>query len=533
MSDAQEFDYVIAGAGSAGCVLANRLSEDEGVSVCLLEAGPPDKSWHIHVPLAVIWAMVNPKINWMFNSKAQKTAGGREIFMPRGKTLGGSSSINGMVYIRGNPGDYDEWADAGNAGWSWKDVRPYFLKSENNEQFAGDGHHESGGPLNVTFVTDPNPAVDKFVAAAESLQYRHNKDFNGETQEGFGLHQVTQKAGRRWSTARAFLEPAKGRENLTIRTDAPVEKVIMENGHAVGIKLLSGEIISARREVILSAGALTTPKIMLQSGIGDGAELQALGIEPHHNLPGVGRNLQDHASIHAIVKTKSRVPTGFSVQALPKLAWSVVDYLFRRRGMWASNMVEGGGFVRTKPELTRPDIQYVFTPGYRARPPKLIAYGHGYAMTTVLLRPKSRGRVTLAGTDATQAPVIDPHFFEDEEDMETLLRGLKESRRIFNSDAFAGYGPTEIMPGKDTVSDDDLRAYILENSATIFHPVGTCKMGAGDDAVVDARLRVHGIDGLRIVDGSIMPTIVGGNTNAPIIMIAEKASDMIKEDRSA
>jgi len=261
--------------------------------------------------------------------------------------------------------------------------------------------------------------------------------------------------------------------------------------------------------------------------------LQALGIEPRHNLPGVGRNLQDHASIHAIVKTKSRVPTGFSVPALPKLAWSVADYLLRRRGLWASNMVEAGGFVRTKPELTRPDIQYVFTPGYRARPPKLIAYGHGYAMTTVLLRPKSRGRVTLAGNDARLAPVIDPHFFEDAEDMETILRGLKESRRIFNSDAFAGFGPTEIMPGKDVASDDDLRRYILENSATIFHPVGTCKMGSGDDAVVDARLRVRGLDGLRIVDGSIMPTIVGGNTNAPIIMIAEKASDMIKEDRAA
>jgi choline dehydrogenase len=528
MSDA-EFDYLIVGAGSAGCVLANRLSEDETVSVCLLEAGPRDRSWQIHVPLGVMWGMMNEKINWKFNSAPQKDAGGRSIYMPRGMTLGGSSAINGMVYVRGNPADYDDWAEAGNAGWSWADVKPYFLKSENNEQFANDGHHAAGGPLNVTFLSDPNPVVDTFVAAAESLQYKHNPDFNGETEEGFGIHQVTQKKGRRMSTATAFLDPVRGRKNLTIMTEAPVERVTLDGGRATGVELSKGRKIAAKREVILSAGAITSPKILMQSGIGDVSELQEYGIEAKHQLPGVGRNLQDHASIHTIVRTKSRVPVGFSVAALPRLAWSVLDYAFRRRGLWSSNMVEAGGFSRTRPELTRPDVQFVLMPGYRARPPRLIAYGHGYAVTTVLLRPKSRGSVTLAKNGDGFQPVINPHFFEEPEDLETLLQGFKESRRILEAEPFQQYEPFHYQP-ESGASDEDLRQYILDNSATIFHPVGTCKMGSDADAVVDARLRVHGLEGLRVADASIMPTICGGNTSAPAIMIGEKASDMIKED---
>ncbi|MEE2761143.1 MAG: GMC family oxidoreductase N-terminal domain-containing protein [Pseudomonadota bacterium] len=526
-----QFDYIIVGAGSAGCVLAHRLSENKSVSVCILEAGPHDKSWQIHVPLGVIWGMMNGKINWKFNSQPQENAGGRQIYMPRGMTLGGSSSINGMVYIRGNPADYDEWAEAGNPGWSWADVKPYFLKSENNEQFVGDSHHGSGGPLNVTFISDPSPVNDTFIAAAESLQHRHNTDFNGETEEGFGIHQVTQKCGRRWSSASAFLDTARSRKNLTILTGAVAERAILDNGRATGVELADGRVIVARREVILSAGAIVSPKILLQSGIGDGTELQSFGIEPRHQLPGVGRNLQDHASIHAMVRTKSHVPVGFSISALPKLTWSVIDYALRRRGLWSSNMVEAGGFARTRPDVDRPDVQYVLMPGYRARPPRVIAYGHGYALTTVLLRPKSRGSVRLEKTDAGFAPLIHPRFFSEVEDLETLLLGFKEALRILEAEPFQKYGPIDYQPPSNS-SDEELRQYILENSATIFHPVGTCKMGPnGDsDAVVDARLRVKGIEGLRVADASIMPTICGGNTNAPSIMIGEKASDLIKED---
>ena len=530
MSETAEFDYVIVGAGSAGCVLANRLSEDKNVTVCLLEAGPPDRSPFIHIPLGVIRAMINPANTWQFKSAAQETAGGRQVWTPIGRTLGGSSSINGMVYVRGNHADYDEWAAAGNPGWAWNDVKPYFIKAENNEQFGGDGHHGNGGPLNVTFISDPNPVDDTFVDAAKHLQYPHNPDFNGESQDGFGLHQVTQKAGRRWSTAKAYLEPAKSRDNLTVMTNAPVSRILFAGRRAAGV-VTGARTLTARAEVILAAGAIVSPKILLLSGIGDGADLQKLGIDPVHHLPGVGQNLQDHAAIFCTVKSTSRIPYGISVGSLPGLAWSALKYAFTRRGLFSSNMVESGGFVRTQPGLERPDIQFVLIPGYRPRPPSLLAYGHGYSVISVLLRPKSRGSVSIGSPDPAAAPAIDPRFFSAPDDLEGLLRGLKEARRLLGTAPFQVYGPTEFMPGDDVRSDDDLRDFIRNNSATIFHPVGTCKMGSDDAAVVDSRLNVHGIDGLRVVDASIMPTIVGGNTNAPTIMIAEKAADMIKQDR--
>ncbi len=528
---ARSYDYVIVGGGSAGCVLANRLSEDAGVEVCLIEAGPRNRHPYIHIPLLMVGLLYHPTLNWNFKTTNQTHAGGRSIPIPRGRTLGGSSSINGMVYIRGHALDYDDWAAEGNPGWSFAEVLPYFRRSENNEGLAGSPYHGIGGPLSVVDPTRANPLNEVFLEATEQLQYRRRRDFNDDDQEGFGYHQLTQRKGIRESTATAFLDPARARKNLTIITGGMVARVVVENGRATGVELRRGgvrETIAGRREVILSAGAIGSPAILMRSGVGDGAQLQRQGIEVARHSPGVGQNLQDHMGLGIQVESNDTRFYGISVRGLPRMIWAGLEYALFRRGMLASNVVEACGFLRTDPAGDRPDIQYGFMPARRGVGARLIGHGHGYGLVTILLKPKSRGRVALNRADLAAAPDIDLNAFSHPSDLETFLRGYKISRRILQAPAFDRYRVREARPGDEVQTDTQLADYVRNNAGTIYHPVGTCKMGHGAECVVDPELRVHGIQGLRIVDASIMPTIVGGNTNAPTIMIAEKAADMIR-----
>lgn len=535
MSAAETFDYIIIGAGSAGCVLANRLTEDSNVSVCLVEAGPRDKSPLIHIPAGFIRMLFHPTYNWMFMTSNEANMKGRPTFVPRGRTLGGSSSINGMIYMRGHRRDYDEWAELGNNGWGFDDLLHYFRKAENNENYKNDKAHGTGGPLNVKYLEAPNAMNHTFIEAATSLQKRAIPDFNAGDNEGFGIFQVTIKDGKRSSAANAYLKPIKSRGNLTIVTGVQVNRVVLENGRATGIEYKDGNEtrrIAARREVILSAGAIQSPQVLLLSGIGPREELAKHGIAVQHALPGVGQNLQEHISAPVHFMSPSTASYGISWGSMPKIAWHFVKYAFGRKGLLGNNIVESGGFIRTKPGLDRPDIQHIFVPTHQGKPGQLLAWGHGYRVTCVVVRPKSKGSIGLNSANVGDPPRVHFNFFSDPEgeDMETLVRGLKDARRILATPAFDNYRGEAVWPPESVQTDEQYREFIREFASTVFHPVGTCKMGRDEMAVVDDRLRVRGIEGLRVVDASIMPTIPTGNTNAPTIAIAEKAADMIKAD---
>jgi len=524
------FDYLIVGAGSAGCVLANRLSADSNLRIGLIEAGPRDRNPLIHIPAAVAAAIVTPSIGWGYSTAPQAHLGGRKIPIPRGRVLGGSSSINGMVYNRGHPKDYDDWAAAGNAGWSYREVLPYFIRSENNETWRNSPYHGAGGPMNVIDIKRPNPLIATFLEAMASLQFKRCDDFNGPDPEGYGPRQATIRNGRRESEATAFLRPAKNRRNLTVFTEALAKRVLLANGKAVGVELEhNGQThhLRARREVLLAAGSIGSPQLLMLSGVGEGTALQALGIAVEHNLPAVGRNLHDHLATSVQMITKNADSYGISFRAAPRGAWNILEYFLFRRGPLAGNVFEATAFLRTAGGLDRPDVQFVFQPARRNQSTFPFPIGHGYAISVVLLYPRSRGQVTLASPDARKAPVIDPNLLSEPDDYEPLLRGIALARRMLGASAFDRYRSTEFLPGASVENEEALKDYIRRGSATVHHPAGTCRMGTDTQAVVDPELRVHGIKGLRVADASVFPRLVGGNTNAAVVMVAEKAADMI------
>ena len=556
----KEYDFIILGAGSAGCVLANRLSSNPDFNVCLIEAGSKDSDVRLHVPLGFAFLGAGSKYSWNYNTEPQKefakvkvtepakamvdsTGDVHEVeseseehrrgYQPRGKTLGGSSSINAMLYVRGHKWDYDHWSELGNNGWSYDEILPYFKKAEHNEIHQNDFHGQDG-PLNVANIRHKNKPVDDFVETGSSV-FGFNEDFNGESQEGIGYYQTTQKNGKRCSAAKAYLVPALERENLTVLTDTNVNKILINDSRASGVSCIGedGEefTLNATKEVLLSSGAFGSPQVLLRSGIGPEQEITKHGIEHKVDLPGVGKNLQDHIDYLSVHKYKSLNLFGFSLGTIfLKYPYELIKYLLIKTGMFTSTVAEAGGFIRSRNDITVPDIQLHFAPGMVVDHGRESVWGTGLSCHTCLLRPKSRGEVTLQSADPTDDPKIDPKFLSHPDDMRDMVAGYKKMMKVMNKEPLSKYTSGHVQRPVDLDNDEDIEQAIREDADTVYHPVGTCKMGSDEMSVVNERLKVHKVSGLRVIDASIMPTLVGGNTNAPTIMIGEKASDMILED---
>lgn len=534
MPDDADYDYVIAGGGSGGSVLAGRLSEDPSIRVLLLEAGRSDRHPFIHMPAGFPRLKGGP-YQWAYNSVPQKHSNGRSIALPQGRGLGGGGSINSQVFTRGVAGDYDGWAaDYGCEGWSAAEVSKYFIRSESNSRLSGP-HHGTQGPLGVSDLRRPHTLSAAFVQAGQEFGLPYNSDFNGAKQLGVGFYQTTTRNGRRCSAAVAYLKPARKRPNLTVRVNVTVYKVVITNGRAVGIQTIEGGVArtyGARREVLIASGAFGAPKLLQLSGIGDPADLAAAGIDVIHALPGVGKNLQDHLDLDIIYELTDDHSLDRFNRVRPATVLAGLEYLAFRSGPFASNLVEAGGFSYANTAEKSPDLQFHFLPAARSEPGiASLQPGFGMTLNSYFLRPRSRGTVRVASSDPTQSPLIDPNFLADDYDLEMTIAGVQQSRQIMEQTSMAAFIKKEhIGDGSRVATRDEYVNFVRSYGRTSYHPVGTCAMGTTDDSVVSPRLKVHGLEGLRVVDSSIMPRLVSANTQAPTIMIAEKAVDMILED---